>query len=193
LPISAFAPSISTRSAAKAAVEPTLLRTAPIDDQLHRDRLHAAGGEPAADLRPEERGDFVAHQAIENPARLLRVDAVHVDRMGRLDRLNCRGFGDLVELDALGIFELQKLGEMPCDRLTFAVRVGREEHVGGGFRRVPEVFDDVAFPFNSEIARRETVLDVDPERAFGQVAYVPDRRLDVVSRQILLDGARLRR
>ena len=52
-----------------------------VDDQLDRDRLHAPGREAAADFGPEQRRDLVAHQPVEDAARLLRVHAVHVDRV----------------------------------------------------------------------------------------------------------------
>ena len=56
-------------------------------DELERDRLHAAGGEAAADLVPQERADLVAHQPVEHAARLLRVDHLHVDLARMLERL----------------------------------------------------------------------------------------------------------
>ena len=42
------------------------------------------------------------------------------------DRCQRRVFGDFVQLDALGVVELQELGQMPRDRLALAVGVGRE-------------------------------------------------------------------
>jgi len=44
-----------------------------------RDRLDPAGGQPALDLVPQDRADLVADDAVEDPARLLRVGLVHVD------------------------------------------------------------------------------------------------------------------
>ncbi len=44
-----------------------------LHDHPQRDGLHAAGGESAADFIPEQRGNLVAHQAIEHAARLLRI------------------------------------------------------------------------------------------------------------------------
>ena len=48
-------------------------------DDAHRDRLHAPGREPAADLLPEERAELVADEPVEDAARLLRVEAVLVE------------------------------------------------------------------------------------------------------------------
>src|SRR5579875_2016014 len=45
-----------------------------LDDQPGRNGLHAAGRQPAHDLLPEDGRDLVAVEAIEDPARLLRID-----------------------------------------------------------------------------------------------------------------------
>ena len=50
-----------------------------VADEAQGDGLHAAGGEPLGDLLPEQRAELVADQAIEDPARLLGVDAIHID------------------------------------------------------------------------------------------------------------------
>ena len=50
-----------------------------LDDEPRRDRLHAAGGEPLHHLPPEDRRDLVAVEAVEDAARLLRVDEALVD------------------------------------------------------------------------------------------------------------------
>ena len=122
---------------------------------------------------------------------MLRVDPVHVDRVGGLDCLQRGGFGDLVKFDALGIFELQQFRQMPGDRLAFAIGVGREEHFGGRLRGSAQVLDHVALTFNREVTRGETVLDIHAERAFGEVPDVPDRCLYHVARgQKLLDRTR---
>ncbi len=154
-----------------------------VDDQPHRDRLHAPGGEPAADLGPQQRRDLVADQPVEDAPRLLRVDARHVDRVGVLERRQRGVLGDLVQLDALGVLELQQLGEMPRDRLALAIGVGRQVHFGRRLRRRLELLDDVALPFDGQVARREDPLCTStPSVRLGQVADVPDRRLHDVAR-----------
>jgi hypothetical protein len=77
------------------------------------------------------------------------------------DRRQRRIFGDLVELDPLGIFELEDLREMPCDRFAFAIRVGREVDFAGRFRRRFELLDDVALAFDRQVAGSEIMVDVD--------------------------------
>ena len=41
------------------------------DHEPHRDRLHAPGAQPARDTLVEQRGNLVAHDAVENSPRLL--------------------------------------------------------------------------------------------------------------------------
>jgi hypothetical protein len=47
-----------------------------LDDQAQRRALHAPGGEPAADLLPQQRREVEADQVVQRPARLLGVDQV---------------------------------------------------------------------------------------------------------------------
>ena len=53
--------------------------------------------------------------------------------MSRVDRPQGGVFRDLVQFDALGMIELEHLGEVPRDRFAFAVGIGREEDVGRRF------------------------------------------------------------
>ena len=59
-----------------------------LDDEPDGDGLHAAGRQAALDLLGEQRAQRVADQAVDDAARLLRVDEVHVDlaRVARTPR-----------------------------------------------------------------------------------------------------------
>jgi len=97
-------------------------------DEAKRCRLHATGAQctavPAArDLLPQEGAEQVPHEPVEHPPGLLGVHEVHVDMPGMGERLPHRGLGDLVELDALGVLEAQRLHQVPRDGLSLAVRV----------------------------------------------------------------------
>ena len=52
----------------------------PLDHEADGHGLHPAGGEAAADLARQERAERVADEPVDDPARLLRVDEVGVDR-----------------------------------------------------------------------------------------------------------------
>ena len=60
----------------------TLDLVLPFADQPQRDRLHAAGADTAPDLFPEQRADLETDQPVEHAARLLGVDALHVELSG---------------------------------------------------------------------------------------------------------------
>ena len=99
-----------------------------IDDEAHRDGLHPTGGETAGQLLPQERGDHVAHDAVEETTGLLGVDAMDV-QLGRLGkRLLDRGLGDLVEHHALvaAVVAADDLAQVPGDRFPFSIQVGCE-------------------------------------------------------------------
>ena len=104
------------------------------------DRLHPSGREPAADLLPEERAQRVAHQAVKHAPRLLRVDPVHIDRSRFLDGVSNGVRRDLMKADPAVLLwiDAEQLGDVPGDRLSFAVGVGGEEYFlgrsGGGLK-----------------------------------------------------------
>ena len=99
-----------------------------VDDQLDGRGLHAPGAQPAAHLLPQKRRQLIPHEAVEHTARLLRIDASHVDLTRVLDRVCDGRLGNLVELDAVHIlfFLGERPRDVPGDCLSLAVRVGRE-------------------------------------------------------------------
>ena len=99
-----------------------------VDHDARGHRLHAAGGQAGLDLAPEQRAEFIAHDAVENAARLLCVDQILIDLARVLDALGDDLFRDLVERHALGLVirQIQQLLQVPRNGLSLAVRVGRE-------------------------------------------------------------------
>ena len=72
-------------------------------DHARGDRLHTAGAQTPSDLFPQQRRELVAHDPVEDTARLLRVHKVLVDRTRLPDALRDDFFGDLIERHALGL------------------------------------------------------------------------------------------
>src|SRR5262249_32843744 len=104
-----------------------------LDDYPECDRLHAAGADPTFDLVPQERTYLVSDQAIEHPARLLRVEKVVVELFGLSSRLPHGRLGYLVQQPPpharLDLPEL--IRDMPRDSFTLAIGVGRQVYSGG--------------------------------------------------------------
>ena len=104
-----------------------------LSEQAHGDGLHPAGGQAALDLGPQQRGELVADEAVDDAPGLLGVHEILVDRArsgdGRLDG----GRRDFVEGDALDLvgLELEHVDEMPGDGLSLSVMVGGEVNEGG--------------------------------------------------------------
>ncbi len=178
-----------------------------LDDQAQRDGLHAAGGEPAAHLVPQQRRDLIPDQAVENAASLLRVHQVLVDLARMQEGLLHRTLGDLVERnamegDAVAAFLLLAAGavfgelfrEMGGDGLALAVGVGRQVHGRRRLRQLLQLGDHLLLAGNDHVIRLEVVLDVHAQDALGQVLHVAERGLDfVVVPQVLVDRLRLGR
>src|SRR5690606_12983923 len=181
---------------------PVLLRrevldlTLALDDQPHGDRLHAARRQARADLLPQQRTELVAHQPVEDAARLLRVDQVHIDAARALEGLADRVRGDLVEHHAACAVRVDLGGghQVPGNRLAFAVEVGCQVDFLGLCRGFLKLLHQLALVVGHAVARLEVVLDVNRELRLEQVTHVPDRSPDLVAlAQVVFNGARLRR
>jgi hypothetical protein len=85
---------------------------------------------------------------------------------------------DLVEhqpADLLPVAAAELLGQVPADRLAFAIRVGRDENLIGDLGRVLELLEDLLAARDDLVRRLEPFVDVDTQFALGQVADVPSR------------------
>src|SRR5581483_2568666 len=120
--------------------------TFALDDQPHGHALHAAGAQALGDFAPEDGADFPAHDAVEDAARLLGVDPVHVDGHGVLKRLLDLGLRDRVEDDALRLLvrDAKRFLKVPGDGLALAVQVGRQIDLATGLGQGLEFVDDLA-------------------------------------------------
>ena len=168
----------------------------PLRHQPDGHGLHTSGGQAAADLLPQQRGELIAHDAIQRAARLLRVHQILIDGAGVLDGILHHLFGDLVEGDALRLVlrQLQQVLQMPADGLALAIRVGGQEHglalAGGGF----EILDDVLFALDGAVIGFKVVVHVHAQLALGQVAQMSHAGLDhIIGSQIFADGLGLGR
>src|SRR5215213_2172163 len=162
-----------------------------LDDQPQRDRLDPARRQPAPDFVPEQGADLIAHDAVEQAARLLRIDEVLVD-LGRVPEgfLDSR-LGYLVEehpADRLAVLSpaFQLLLYVPADSLALAVRVGRHiDHLGVLGGRL-ELLDDLLFSRDYFVRGLELLIKVDADALLRQVLDVPNGRDDVVIRAEVL-------
>jgi hypothetical protein len=155
-----------------------------------RHGLHPAGGQPGHHLAPQHRRHLVAVQPVEDPARLLRLDQVHVEVARVVGGLEDGGLGDLVEDHPLDRhLRLQLVEEVPCDGLALTVLVGGEVELVGVLEQLLELGDVGLLVAGHHVVRLEAVVDVDghpPPRLvldlrrsvrgpLGQVADVADR------------------
>ncbi|MFT3772551.1 MAG: hypothetical protein QM820_44740 [Minicystis sp.] len=167
-----------------------------VDDEAQGHRLHAAGREAEGELRPDQRGDVVAHDAIENAPGALGIVEVLVELPRVVDPVVDALLGDLVELDALDLElrALDLLGDVEGDGLALAIGVGREHDGVHLLRRCLELVEDLLLALDDRVRLREVVRDVDGFGALGQILDVSLGRQDLVpSPQVFLDGLRLGR
>ena len=135
-----------------------------LNNQPHRDALHASGGEAATDLLPEQLRDIVAIQPIQDPASFLSTNQRIVDFSRVVDRLLNGFFGDFVEDEPLDRhLRLEHFIQVPADGLAFAVFVCREIQVFGVLQCFSQFGNLLLLVSRNDIDRREAILDVHPQ------------------------------
>ena len=132
--------------------------------QLHRHRLHAAGGQPAGNLLPEQRRDHVADHAVEETPRLLGVHPVDIELAGLGEGLLNGLLGDFVEYHALvaAFVTADGFPQVPGDGLPFAVQVGREIDGVGVLGQAAQLVDDLFLAGQDLVLGLPAMLGVDP-------------------------------
>ncbi len=171
---------------------PALALAVHDEPQLHG--LHAAGGNAALHVLPEDGRNFVADEPVEHAARLLRTHEIGVDGPGVLQGLMHRAGGDLVELNAADVLvlALDELGHVPANGLPLAIRVRGEVDAIGGLGGLAQPADDVLLALDDLVARFVAVLLVQAHVALGQVAHVAHGGFHgVILAQELADGLHL--
>ena len=165
----------------------------PFADETERHTLHAAGGNTPFDTGPEQGADLITHDPVQHAACLLGVHQRHVDVARILKRLFNGGLGDLVECHpaerCFPVDLAQHFFQVPRNGFPFAVRVGRQIDLVGGFCRGFQFGKVLAAPFVFFILGLKIVFNIHAERPFGQVTHVSHGRLDhVVRAEDLTDG-----
>ena len=167
-----------------------------LHDKTRGNRLHAPGGQAAADLLPQQRAELVADDAVKDPAGLLGVHQIIIDAARLLNAARYDVFRDLVERHALRLVvrQLQQLLQMPRDRLSLAVRVSCEVDVLCSLGCAAQLGDDRGLAGQWLIVRFKIVLQIDAHLALGQVAQVAHAGLDAIIRaEIFSNGLCFRR
>ena len=156
----------------------------PLHQQAHRHRLHPAGGEPPGHLLPEERREGVAHEAIEDAARLLGVHQLHVELARVLQGAADRLLGDLVEDHAPhGHLGVEQLAQVPADALPLPILVRGQQEAIGALEGVLELLDHLFLVLRHHVERSEVVGGVHAE-VRPLLALLGHRDLAGVVRQI---------
>ena len=167
-----------------------------LDDEADGDRLHASGRQAAADLARQQRAERVADQAVDDPARLLRVHEV----AGRCRAGSRRRRGSASSVISLKVTRrVFSSGTWAASATCQAIaspsrsrsvaRYTRSDAAGG----LLDVADLLAAVVADHVLGREVVVDVDAELALagvlGQVADVAVGGQNAVVRpEIALDG-----
>ena len=178
-----------------------------LNDDAGRHRLDPARRQLGRHLLPQHRADLVAVEPVQDAAGLLGVDQVDVQVARVGGGLQDRRLGDLVEHHPLDRdARLERLEQVPGDRLALAVTVRREVELVDVLEQALELGDRALLLGADDVERLEVRVDVDPEarprlrlvlrghvgRRPGQVADVAARGLDdVVGAQVAGDFARL--
>ena len=99
-----------------------------LDYHAERHRLHTPGRQTTAHTFPQHPRQAVAHQAVQNPASLLRIHQRHIDVTRVRNRLTHRVGGNFRKCDPVNgdvRRYVNGFDDVPGNSLPFAVRVGR--------------------------------------------------------------------
>ena len=168
----------------------------PLGHQAGGHRLDPSGGQAPANLLPQQRGELVAHDAVQHPARLLGVHQVHVQLPGMGDGLIDHLLGDLVEGDPVGLVvgQAEQLLQMPGNGFALPVRVGGQIDGFALLGRLLQIADDVLFALDGLVVGQEALLHIHADLALGQVPDVAHGGLHLKpGAQIFSDGLGLGR
>ena len=178
---------------------PILLRNKGFDlalafhDHAQRHRLDTPCRFGTGQLAPQHRRQGKADQIIECPAGAIGVDQILVERARRRHRGQHRVLGDRVERHPIDrgrqrLFAAQQFLHMPTDRLTLAIRVGREDQSVGALRGVLDFFHPLGLVGIQQPLHRKAVVGIDRPVLGRQIADVAiaGQHLEIAS-QIFLD------
>ena len=168
----------------------------PLHHQAGGHRLHPSGGQAPADLPPQQRGELIAHDAVQNAPGLLGVDQVLVNGPGGGNGVVDHLFGDLVKGHPIGLVvrDAQQLLQVPGDGLSLPVRVGGQIDAAALFGRLLQVADHVLLALDGLIVGGKAALDVHAQLALGQVPHMAHGCLYFIARsQVFSNGLGLGR
>ena len=163
----------------------------PITDQAHGDGLDASCGQPLAHLAPKERRQLVADDAVEHPPSLLRIHLLHVDRTRVLHCLLDGGLCDLMKDDPTVLLriDIEDMCQMPCDRLSLAVRIACQIDLVCIFCVFFERTDEIPLAAHIDVLRCKFILDINAELTLRQIAQMPHGGShDIVLSEMTFDG-----
>ena len=179
----------------------------PRHQEAQRHALHPARRRTLPQLAPQHRRQRVAVQPVQNPPRLLRLDQIQIDRPRLRQRLRDRLPRDLVKHDPLvRHLRLKHLQQMPADRLSLAVLIGRQQHMVSRLQLLAQTRHMRPVLARHDVVRLEAVVDIHREvrprlaldrcrtlrRPPRQIANVSEaRRHDITVAQKLADRVRL--
>ena len=166
------------------------------DDEPKADGLHAAGGFRAGQLAPEHGGEVEADEIVERPAREVGIDQRLIDVAGIVHRLSDGSTGDGVEGDATDrgiaaqrLAVAQGLGEVPGNRLAFAVGVGGEDERGVVLQRVGDGLEVLAAVGVDLPEHGKVLVGIDRAVLGGQVSDMAiGGEHGIVAAQVAVDG-----
>ena len=163
--------------------------------ELESDALHPPRAYSLLYGLPQNGTHLVSHYPVENPPRLLGLEAVPVDLDRAAHRLPHARFGDLVyEHPVDPVPQVEPVGDVPRYRLPFPVGVGGEVYPLGAPRRLAQVVQILGLALYDGVVRDEAVFYVDSQASAGKIHEVARGRFHPeIGAEVLPYGLRLGR
>ena len=168
----------------------------PVHHQPGGYGLNSAGRQAPANLLPQQRGQLIAYDSIQNPPGLLGIHQGIVNPPGVLNGLADNILGNFVKSNPVGFLlrQLQKLLQVPGDGLSLPVRVGCQVdgfRLGGAFAQIR---NHIRLILQGKVVGSKVPVNIHAHGALGQVPQVAHAGLHhIVRPQIFSNGFRLGR
>ena len=156
--------------------------------------LDTACGQAPADLLPQQGGQLVAHDAVQDASCLLGIHQVVVDVTGACDGFTDHLLGDLVKGNTVGLLvgQAQQLFQMPGDGFALPVRVSCKVDRVYLRRCILQFPDQILLAPDGDVVGIEITFQVHTHGGLGQVPQMAHAGLDgVIGTQVFANGLRL--
>ena len=163
----------------------------PVHNQTGGNGLNTAGRQAATDLLPQQRGQLVTHNSVQNTTGLLGIYQIIIDVPGGLNGLPNHFLGNFIKGNPLGLAvrQVQQFFQMPGDGFALPVRVSCQIDSLGRSGCCFQFLNQVFLALDGDISGGKITLQIHTHGGLGKIPQMAHTCLHrIVRTQIFSDG-----